>query len=347
LKIITPRNAVILIAIISGIVFSLLAFIIHFLPDNYYWWSIAAGIILLFASIYILGLYIIEKFIYRKIKLIYKTIHKMKMSGTGLPAFIDMDSDILSQVNKDVVDWAKSHQKEIEQLKSQEEYRKEFIGNVAHELKTPIFNIQGYILTLLEGGLEDEKINRDYLMRAEKSVERMIGIVDDLDTVTRLESGQLTMENIKFDLNELAREIIEAHELRAKKRDIKLRVKNLTDKPVYVYADKDRIRQVLSNLIVNSIKYGKQNGITEIRFYDLEENILVEVADDGIGISEEHLHRLFERFYRVDKSRSREFGGSGLGLAIVKHIIEAHEQTINVRSTKGLGSTFSFTLQKS
>jgi two-component system, OmpR family, phosphate regulon sensor histidine kinase PhoR len=249
-------------------------------------------------------------------------------------------------VNRDVVNWAVKSRQEIDQLKNQEEYRKEFIGNVSHELKTPIFNIQGYILTLLEGGLEDEKINRDYLMRAERSVERMINIVEDLDTVTRLESRQLIMEFIRFDINEVAKEVAEMNDITAGSKNIQIKIKNRTDRPVLVYADKDRIRQVMNNLVVNSIKYGRQGGLTEIRWYDMEENILVEVSDNGIGIPSEHLPRLFERFYRVDKSRSRESGGSGLGLSIVKHILEAHNQTINVRSTKGAGSTFSFTLEK-
>ncbi|MBA3898980.1 MAG: sensor histidine kinase, partial [Bacteroidetes bacterium] len=202
-------------------------------------------------------------------------------------------------------------------------------------------------LTLLEGGLEDEKINREYLLRADRSVDRMISIVEDLDTVTKLESGQLIMERSKFDVIELVKEVVELQELNAQKKDISIRLKLINDKPIFVFADKDRIRQVLANLIVNSVKYGKKGGFTEFSFYDMEENILVEISDNGLGIEQEHLPRLFERFYRVDKSRSRESGGSGLGLAIVKHITEAHNQTINVRSTPGVGSTFSFTLSKS
>ena len=199
---------------------------------------------------------------------------------------------------------------------------------------------------MLEGGLEDETINRKFLMKAEKSVERMISIVEDLDIVSRLESGQLEMNLSKLEIHGLIKETFELLEMKAANKQINLKFRKTPDKNTFVIADKDRIRQVVTNLIVNSIKYGKTGGTTEIRIYDMEENMLIEVADDGIGISSEHLPRLFERFYRVDKSRTRDSGGSGLGLAIVKHIIEAHEQTINVRSTEGIGSTFSFTLKK-
>jgi two-component system, OmpR family, phosphate regulon sensor histidine kinase PhoR len=315
------------------------------IPMRSIWIPAIFGGILLFISTFFASVFFIEKFIYRRIKIIYKTIHSLKIKNV-LPEHVTFKNDLLGQVNRDVLEWAQTNRKEIEQLKNQEEYRKEFIGNVSHELKTPIFNIQGYILTLLEGGLEDEKINREYLFRASRSVERMINIVEDLDTVTRLESGQLLIEPTKFDLVELCKEVIEQQEINAKRKNISLKLKAKVDKPIFVLGDKDRIRQVLTNLLINSVKYGKEGGLTEFRFYDMDDNILVEVADNGIGIAQEHLPRLFERFYRVDKSRSRESGGSGLGLAIVKHIIEAHNQTINVRSTVGAGSTFSFTLQK-
>jgi two-component system, OmpR family, phosphate regulon sensor histidine kinase PhoR len=349
MKDLTPKKISLLIASIALAVLLIVLTGISVFYSNFSLKFILAaltGSIFVFTACYFAALTIIERFIYRKIKVIYKTIHSLKLGKTNFPDFLDVDSDILSQVNRDVINWANSKRQEIEQLKNREEYRKEFIGNVSHELKTPIFNIQGYILTLLEGGLEDEKINRDYLVRAERSVDRMISIVEDLDTVTRLESGQLTMENVKFDIVDLAKEVADSNERNASLKGIQILIKRKNEKALMVDADKDRIRQVITNLLVNSIKYGKQGGQTEIRFYDMEENILVEVSDNGIGIAPEHLPRLFERFYRVDKSRSRESGGSGLGLAIVKHIIEAHEQTINVRSTESIGSTFSFTLQK-
>jgi two-component system phosphate regulon sensor histidine kinase PhoR len=219
------------------------------------------------------------------------------------------------------------------------------LGNVSHELKTPVFNIQGYVLTLLDGGLEDETINRDYLARAEKSIDRMITIIDDLEAISQLETGELQIEPERFDIVALAKDVCEAQEMKATARGIILTVPD-DSRQMFVYADRFRIRQVLVNLVVNSVKYGKEYGETRIRFYDAGEKISIEVSDNGLGMAKEHLPRLFERFYRVDKSRSREMGGTGLGLAIVKHIIEGHNQTINVMSTEGVGTVFSFTLKK-
>ncbi len=224
-------------------------------------------------------------------------------------------------------------------------YRREFLGNVSHELKTPVFNIQGYVLTLLDGGLEDPTINKNYLIRAEKSVDRMITIIDDLEAISQLETGELQIEQERFDIVLLMKDVIDAQEMHATDKGIMLSIQD-DAKPIFVNADRFRIRQVLVNLIVNSVKYGKEYGETKIRFYDVGDNIRIEISDNGIGIGEEHLPRLFERFYRVDKSRSREQGGTGLGLAIVKHIIEAHSQTINVMSTEEVGTVFSFTLKK-
>jgi two-component system phosphate regulon sensor histidine kinase PhoR len=241
--------------------------------------------------------------------------------------------------------WAEDRKDEIERLKKLEVYRKEFLGNVSHELKTPIFNIQGYVLTLLDGGLEDPSINRNYLERAEKSIDRMITIVDDLEAISQLETGELQIDQERFDIVALAKDVADAQEMKATARGIILTFPE-DSKPIFVYGDRFRIRQVFVNLIVNSVKYGKEYGETKIRFYDVGENIVIEIADNGIGIEKQHLARLFERFYRVDKSRSREQGGTGLGLAIVKHIIEAHGQTINVMSTEGAGTVFTFTLKK-
>ena len=234
---------------------------------------------------------------------------------------------------------------EILQMKASETYRREFIGNVSHELKTPIFNIQGYILTLLDGGLYDKEVNMKYLKRTSKSVDRMINIVDDLEVITRLETEETQLEIGEFNIVELAKDVLDQLELKASESKIELSIQKeiLTE---FVVGDIDKIQQVFANLMSNSIKYGKEGGRTEVRFFDMNENILIEIADDGIGISEMDLPRLFERFYRVDKNRSRKIGGTGLGLAIVKHIIEAHNQTINVRSTVDVGSTFSFILEK-
>ena len=235
---------------------------------------------------------------------------------------------------------------EIEQLEILENYRKEFLGNVSHELKTPIFNIQGYISTLLDGGLDDKTINKDYLQKGMKSVDRMIAIVEDLQTITQLEKGELEIEEERFDIIALAKDVIDAQELKAREKKISLELTNDSSQQIFAFADRFRVRQVIVNLIVNSVRYGKENGKTLIKISDTGEKIIVDVSDSGIGIPKEHLPRIFERFYRADKSRSRELGGTGLGLSIVKHILEAHGQTISVMSTEGAGSVFSFTLKK-
>jgi two-component system phosphate regulon sensor histidine kinase PhoR len=235
---------------------------------------------------------------------------------------------------------------EIQQLKQLEKYRKDFLGNVSHELKTPIFNIQGYILTLLEGGIDDPGINMLYLKRTERSIDRMISIIEDLEAISKLESGELELNLTRFNIYQMVEEVFDLQEVRAEKRNIKLKFGRTADRNIQVLADKPRIFQVVSNLIVNSINYGKDGGTTTVSFYDMDNLVLVEVRDNGIGIAERDLPRIFERFYRTDKSRSREQGGTGLGLAIVKHIIEAHNQTINVNSTLGKGTSFTFTLEK-
>lgn len=290
----------------------------------------------------------LESFIYRRIKLIYKSIHQLKIKNQkdDLKNRIKDSEDIISDVNTDVLEWAQDKKEEIDELKQLEEYRKEFIGNLSHELKTPIFNIQGYITTLIDGGADDHEMREKYLQNAERNVERMISLVEDLDTIHNLESGRMHLEMEKFDVVKLGREVMELMELKAQQRGIQLSFKEEYPKPFWVYADKHSIKQVFTNLMVNSIVYGNEGGNTKISYYDMDENILVEVADDGPGIDEKHLSRLFERFYRVDKSRSRHQGGTGLGLSIVKHIMESHHQSINVRSTVDRGSTFAFTLKK-
>lgn len=290
----------------------------------------------------------LESFIYRRIKLIYKSIHQLKIKNQkdDLKNRIKDSEDIISDVNNDVLEWAQDKKEEIDELRKLEEYRKEFIGNLSHELKTPIFNIQGYITTLIDGGADDAEMREKYLQNAERNVERMISLVEDLDTIHNLESGRMHLEMEKFDVVRLGREVMDLMELKAQQRGIQLSFKEEYAKPFWVYADKHSIKQVFTNLMVNSIVYGNEGGTTKIAYYDMDENILVEVADDGPGIDEKHLSRLFERFYRVDKSRSRHQGGTGLGLSIVKHILESHQQSINVRSTVNRGSTFAFTLKK-
>ncbi len=259
---------------------------------------------------------------------------------------VKMNQDILSSTEKEVMNWVESNRKEITKLKEEEAFRREFLGNLSHELKTPIFSIEGYILTLLEGGLEDEKINKQFLQRASKGVNRMIRIVEDLDIITKFESERIKLKIEKVDIINLAREIIDGFEIQVLEKRVKIGFNKIYEEPILVDCDRDKIGQVLSNLIINAINYSNEDGIIEIRFYDLEDNILIEVSDNGLGIDERYMSRIFERFYRVDKSRARNLGGTGLGLAIVKHIIEAHGQSIDVRSTIGKGSTFSFTLKK-
>jgi two-component system phosphate regulon sensor histidine kinase PhoR len=235
---------------------------------------------------------------------------------------------------------------EIDRLKEMERYRKEYLGNVSHELKTPIFNIQGYVLTLLDGGLEDPSINRKYLDRAEKSINRLISIIQDLETISRLEAGELKLEKEEFNIIQLIEEVFEAQEIRAKKRTINLDFDKKYKKPIFVYADKMRMFQVLTNLITNSINYGNVEGRTRVSLSETEKQVVIEINDDGIGIAPQDIPRVFERFYRADKSRSRDQGGTGLGLAIVKHILEGHNQTIDVQSKLKKGTSFIFTLSK-
>lgn len=252
--------------------------------------------------------------------------------------------DGLAQLSEHVDFLIETREREVSHFENLDSYRKEYLGNVSHELKTPVFNIQGYIDTLLNGGLEDENINLDYLRRAEKSIDRLINIIDDLETITQLESGGLHLDLDTFDIAHLCKDIYAALELNAAKRNIKLELARKYDKPVYVRADKFRIRQVLVNLITNSIKYGKENGTTLIGINYLNDDVVIEISDNGDGIDQKHLPRIFERFYRIDKGRSREQGGTGLGLSIVKHILEAHEKSIRVESEIGKGTRFTFSL---
>ncbi len=287
----------------------------------------------------------IGNFIYEKVKIIYKNIHDLKVAGRREENQQSRGTD-LEGVTRDVSEWAEKQRDEIEDLMARETFRREFIGNVSHELKTPIFNIQGYLLTLLDGALDEPEINRKYLKRANKSVDRMINIVEDLETIANLEANRVRLTLEDFDIVELVRETFEILEDLAQENRISMRLKKEPEKPILVKADRQKIGQVLINLLSNAVKYGQENGMVEVRFYDMHQQILTEISDDGIGIPEEDVPRVFERFYRVDKSRSREAGGTGLGLSIVKHILEAHKQAINLRSSEDAGSTFSFTLKK-
>ena len=298
---------------------------------------------------YFFSKYIIKKFVIYRIKPIYQIVSSKDFNTRDLEQELAHKQNMISSVEGELTNWAERNRKEIHRLKENEKYRKEFIGNIAHEIKTPIFNIQGYVLTLLDGALEDEKINRKYLERTEKSIDRLINIVTDLDQISKLESGVLLLAKERFDIVGLAKEIIETTELEANKRAINVSIKYYQGNqtlPIMIMADKRYIGQIFVNLLTNSIKYGKYGGSTKISFIDLFDKIMIEVSDDGVGISKEDIPRVFERFFRTDKSRSREQGGTGLGLSIVKHIIEAHKENITLRSQLGKGSTFSFTLSK-
>ncbi|WP_414652345.1 sensor histidine kinase [Galbibacter sp.] len=287
--------------------------------------------------------YRVERFIYRGVKKIYDDVSLLESTSfQDQPVTTNMQT-----LTEEIEKFAKNKKVEIETLKIREGYRKEFLGNISHELKTPLFTVQGYILTLLDGAMDDKHIRKKYLVRANKGVERLIYIVRDLDMITRLEAGDLHLELENFDIVELIQGVFDMMEMKAHKKDITLTFDTIYKEPIMVYADRERIQQVVSNLVVNSIKYSKASSTTEVSIEDLVKNkIIVRVTDNGEGIEPQNLTRLFERFYRVDKSGSRKEGGSGLGLAIVKHIIEAHKEKIYVESVYGVGSEFSFTLEK-
>ncbi|MDZ7880713.1 MAG: ATP-binding protein [Saprospiraceae bacterium] len=295
---------------------------------------------LTFAACFFAVSFFVEKFIYRRIKIIYKRIADSKKTDTTPMG------NTLEDVENEVENWAADKNKEIASLKELEEYRRDYLGNVSHELKTPIFNIQGFLHTLIDGGINDPSVNLAYLQKAARNVERLNAIVQDLETISQLEEGKLSLDIQAFDIHQLTNEVIEEMDLKAKEKNIKITFKEGANHGFRVKADKETIRHVLTNFIENSVKYGKENGQTKISFYDMDKIILIDVSDNGIGIARHHLKHVFDRFYRVDKSRSRNVGGTGLGLSIVKHIVEAHNQSVHVRSTEGVGSTFGFTLEK-
>ncbi|RSK41848.1 sensor histidine kinase [Mangrovimonas spongiae] len=306
-------------------------------------WLILPFAIILYAISFIVIQYRVERFIYRRVKRIYDDLTLLESTSLTNKAITTDMATLTKEIDK----YAKDKKLEIETLKVREEYRKEFLGNVSHELKTPLFTVQGYLLTLLDGAKDDKKILSKYLSRANKGVERLIYIVKDLDMITKLEVGDLRLNIEVFDIVELVKNVFELLEMKAAKKKITLTFDIDYDKPIYVKADKERIQQVLTNLVVNSIKYGREKGTTEVSIENLIKNkAIVRVTDNGEGISKEHLSRVFERFYRVDKSGSRKEGGSGLGLSIVKHIIEAHDEKIYIESEEGVGSEFSFSLEK-
>jgi len=345
----TPRQLAVYVSVIATLMLGgMMLTGMYLIFGKLYWLWLTVLLIVFFVALYVLVLIALERFLYRKIKLVYKTIHQLKVRGArdSLRMRIKEGVDVIGQVNEEVLDWANRKKLEIDELKRMETYRRDFIGNLSHELKTPLFNIQGYVSTLVDSELGDRELAMRYLENAEKNINRMIQLVDDLDSMYKLESGRVTMELEPLDMLSLCREVMDVLEMNAQQRNIKLAFKDAYIQPVMVMADRNAIKQVVTNLVLNSIVYGKEGGTTRISFYDMDEQVLIEVSDNGPGIEEKHLPRLFERFYRVDKSRARNQGGSGLGLAIVKHILDAHGQPIHVRSLVGKGSTFAFTLSK-
>ena len=287
--------------------------------------------------------YRVERFIYRRVKKIYDDVSLLESTSfRSQPITTDMET-----LTKQVKKFATDKKLEIETLKVREEYRREFLGNVSHELKTPLFTVQGYLSTLIDGAIDDKKVRKKYLERAEKGVERLVYIVEDLDMISKLEMGDVNLELSQFNIVDLVQSVFDLLEMTADKKNIILMFDRKYSKAINVFADQEKIQQVLSNLIMNSIKYGKENGTTEITIEDLvNEKIIVRIRDNGEGIEKQFIPRLFERFFRVDKSGARSEGGSGLGLSIVKHIIEAHGEKIYIESEFGKGSEFSFTLEK-
>ena len=322
----------------------ILAFIIYFI---FFEGKEFLGFFILLSLVFILSFWIIqnraEKFIYERIKKIYDDVSFLSADEFSRASA----TTNIEALSKSVKDYVEGKRIEIENLTEKDSFRREFLGNVSHELKTPLFTVQGYLLTLIEGGVNDKLIRDKYLARANKGVERLVAIVKDLDMIAKLEMDGLKMNKEVFNAIELIQNVFDLFEMRAKKRNISLQFDKVYEFPVFAIGDIERIEQVLINLIVNSIKYGKTNGITTVGIESYNESkFIVKVIDNGEGIKEEHFPRLFERFYRVDQSRSREQGGSGLGLSIVKHIIEAHNETLLLKSTYKEGSEFSFTLEK-
>ena len=334
------------IGLLAAVIVAVLIAVVHANGYSVHWLAAVVAVLVTFAVVAFVALFLIRKYVAYKLKPIYSIVLSRDVHTREI--FSELQDKKVENIGEELTAWADTNDKEIARLKEAEQFRKQYLGNVAHELKTPIFNVQGYISTLLDGGLEDELINRKYLERAEKSIDRLINIVNDLDTISKLESSMNKLNMEKFDVVALAKEIAEQAEIEADKKGIKITVKGADNlpSPFWVLADKHYIGQVFVNLIINSIRYGKEGGQTRIHFRDLLDKILIEVEDNGLGIGKEDLPRVFERFYRTDKGRSREQGGTGLGLAIVKHIIEAHGERITVRSELGVGSTFSFTLKK-
>jgi two-component system phosphate regulon sensor histidine kinase PhoR len=345
LRIRSINYAALLIALLVTIVVIISGSIVVWVY-KFFLWGLAVICVATFVVTFLFSRLVLKKFVIYKMKPIYQIVFDRNLRTRDLEGVYLKKENLLETVTDEISDWAESNRREIERLEEMERFRREYLGNFAHEIKTPVFNIQGYLSTLLDGAIDDETVKRPYLERAEKSTERIIDIVTRLDDISRLESGEPHLEYSRFDVVALAREIADTFDMEAHARNVSIRFKSKTPENLTVIADRKYVAQVFINLISNSIRYGTSGGWTRISFIDMFDKVMVEVADNGEGIAKEDVPRVFERFFRTDASRSREKGGSGLGMAIVKHILEAHGETITVRSELGVGTTFSFTLSK-
>jgi len=341
-KNISPRQLSFLTAVILSVPVGFLVWII----EKDWRWGLGSFIVILTGSFYLIS-FMLERFIYRKIKLIYKQIYQTKATKKEETYYkYILPQKSIDEVREDVEKWAEENKQEMEVLKQNEQFRREFLQNLSHEFKTPVFAIQGYVESLLSGGMHNPEINKRFLEKTEKNVERLTNLIQDLDEISKLERGELVLTKTNFAIQEFTKEVFENLSIKAETQRIGFSIKKGCESPLTVFADKEKIRQVLINLLDNSIKYSKQGSHIVASMYKVDEkHVLVEISDDGIGIPEKHLQRIFERFYRTEGGRSRDITGSGLGLAICKHIIEAHGQTIHVRSTEGVGTTIGFTLE--
>lgn len=342
-KNISPRQLAAFTAFILAFPVSVL---VYFVEKSWLW--AAGALIILFSGAYILISFILERFIYRKIKLIYKFIYQTKASRKEETYYkYVLPQKSIDEVREDVEAWAEENKKEIEVLRKNEQFRREFLQNLSHEFKTPVFAIQGYVDTLLSGAMANPEVYKKFLEKTSKNVDRLTNLLNDLDEISSLERGELVLYKQNFIIQDLVKDVYESLSIKADEKKIRCSIKKGCESPLTVFADEEKIRQVIINLVENSIKYGRQGGnLTASMYLTDGKHILVEISDDGIGIQEKHLPRLFERFYRTDEGRSMDATGSGLGLAICKHIIEAHGQTIHVRSKENVGTTVGFTLDR-
>jgi two-component system, OmpR family, phosphate regulon sensor histidine kinase PhoR len=340
-KNLSPRQLSAFTALILSVPISLGIFILQ--KD---WKDGVIAFILIFSGSYFLLLSIIQNFIYRKIKLIYKFINQTKASKKEEMYYkYILPKKSIDEVREDVENWAEQRSREIELLQKNETFRKEFLQNLSHEFKTPVFAIQGYVDTLLQGAMENPEVNKRFLEKAGKNVERLVNLIKDLDEISKLERGEIKLHKQNFVIQDVVKEVFETLSWKGEQKNISFSIKKGCEKPLVVFGDKEKIRQVITNLVDNAVKYGKHDGSVVASMYNTDDkNILVEISDDGIGIPEKYLDRIFERFYRTTEGRNRDAAGTGLGLAICKHIIEAHGHSIHVRSKENVGTTIGFTI---